>query len=118
MGTADILRHYAKDSAARWSCGTFGAIAEFARDPGEPAEISEGDKITIVTGRGGMRLDPETDMRPVAYELPGPHPAAWQHGLALCRPAENPGASGREALTELGPDAKALRPADRDAILF
>jgi hypothetical protein len=50
----DILRRYVRDSQASWSCGSFGAIAEFTRDPGEDAEISE-DSLPIVTARGGMR---------------------------------------------------------------
>jgi hypothetical protein len=113
----DILRRYLRDSETSWSCGSFGAIAEFARDPGEDAEISE-DGFHIVTARGGIQLTPVDDIRPVAFELPGHHPYTWQHGLALCLPAEYSRLAGREALTELGPDTKALRPGDRKAILF
>ena len=113
----DILRRYIRDSEASWSCGSFGAVAEFARDPGEDAAISK-DGLAIVTARGGIRLTPSNDIRPIAYELPGRHPDAWQHGLALCLPVGNCRLSGREVLTELGPDAEALRPRDREAILF
>jgi hypothetical protein len=113
----DILRRYVRDSEASWSCGSFGAIAEFARDPGEKAAISEGG-LAIVTARGGMRLTPVKDIRPIAYELPGHHPDTWQHGLALCLLADRCRLAGREVLTELGRDAEPLRPEDRSAILF
>ena len=76
------------------------------------------DGLAIVTARGGMRLTPIDDIRPVAYELPGRHPDTWQHGLALCLPEDNCQLAGRWALTELGPDVEGLRPEDRGAILF
>jgi hypothetical protein len=117
-GLSEILRRYARDSAASWSCGSFGAIAEFVRAPDEPAAISADEKIAVVTGRGALGLDPTAEFRPIAYELPSRHPEAWQHGLALCLPVESPDMTRRKALTELGPDGDALRPAERDAILF
>jgi hypothetical protein len=113
----DTLQRYVRDSDASWSCGSFGAIAEFARDPGEDAAISEGG-MAIVTARGGMRLTPSGDIRPIAYELPGRHPDTWQHGLAFCLEAERCRLAGREVLTELGPDAGALRAQDRSAVLW
>jgi hypothetical protein len=113
----DILQRYLRDSKTSWSCGSFGAIAEFARDPDEDVEISE-DGFHIVTARGGIQLIPIDDIRPVAVELLGRHPDTWQHGLALCLPAEHSRLAGRKALTELGLDMKALRPGDREAILF
>jgi hypothetical protein len=111
------LRHYVQDSDTSWGCGTFGAIAEFARDPGETVKIS-GDGLTAVTARGGMRLSPVSDIRPIAYELAGAHPDTWQHSLALCLPADRCRLTGRGVLTELGPDAEALRRADRETVLF
>lgn len=111
------LRRYVQDSGATWSCGSFGAIAEFARDPGETVVISD-DGLAAVTARGAIRLNPADYIRPIAYELPGRHPDTWQHGLALCLTAARSRLGGREVLTELGPDAEALRPEDRDGLLF
>ena len=46
------------DHETNWSLGTFGAIAEFARDPDEPVALSDGDAgLTAVTARGGIRID-------------------------------------------------------------
>jgi hypothetical protein len=113
----DMMRRHVRDSETSWSCGSFGAIAEFARDPGEDVAISE-DGLAVVTARGGMRLTPTEDSRPVAYELVGRRPETWEHGLALCLPQDRRRPAGREALTELGLDAAALRPEDHEAILF
>ena len=45
----DFLGDQLADVQAGWSVGTFGAIAEFTRDPGEPAELRRtGDAISIV----------------------------------------------------------------------
>jgi hypothetical protein len=114
---ADTLRRYIRDSEASWSCGSFGAVAEFARDPDEVVEIAD-DGFAVVTARGGMRLSPAEDIRAIAYELATRHPDCWQHGVALCLPAGRCRLTGRGSLTELGPDAEALRPQDRAAVLF
>ena len=34
-----LLRAHLLDESSQWNLGTFGAIAEFMRDPGEPVEI-------------------------------------------------------------------------------
>jgi hypothetical protein len=114
---AATLRHYLRDFGASWSCGSFGGVAEFARDPDETVEISD-EGLTSVTARGAIRLSPIDDIHPIAYELAGRHPDSWQHGLALCLPSDNSRLTGREALTELGPDTEAIRPQDREAVLF
>jgi hypothetical protein len=55
------------DMEAGWSVGTFYAIAESARDPGEPAELLKTrDGISVVTGKGGLHITPQRDMRLIA----------------------------------------------------
>ena len=52
-----------------WSLGTFGAIAEFMRDADEPAHIVKEDQSTsVVTPRGGIRLEASPGLRPMAFE--------------------------------------------------
>ena len=58
----------------------------------------------------------DSALRPVAYETA--FGGAWSHTVALCLPEEACGAPIRTVLAELGPDADALRPQDRGAILF
>ncbi|HWB51460.1 MAG TPA: hypothetical protein VG651_20280 [Stellaceae bacterium] len=115
---AAILRRYASDSEAAWSCGSFGAVAEFMRGADEPADIIAEDVITVATARGALRIAPSADIRPIAYELPRQHPDTWHHGLALCLPLDECRPGGRSSLTELGPDTAAVRPQDRTAIRF
>jgi hypothetical protein len=113
----DFIAGQIEDIDAQWSLGTFGAIAEFSRDPDEKVQISRTEtSISAVTARGGIRLDARPDVRLVAFETITTQ--AWSQRVALCL-AERSAAMGRRAtLTELGPDKQALRAQDRGAILF
>ncbi|SIP86520.1 hypothetical protein SAMN05421641_10148 [Paracoccus thiocyanatus] len=105
------------DTGAGWSMGSFGAIAEFHHVAGDPPPRPL-DGCGIVTERGGVRLDDLTDLTPVAWEALSPRPHRWQQGVALCLPEGRLGTARRQVLTELGPDAGALRDQDRGAVLF
>jgi hypothetical protein len=101
------------DAEAQWSLGTFGAIAEFARDAGESAVLSP---LSAVTGRGAIMIRPLAQMRLFAFETTTRD--GWSQRVALCLPADCCAMNGRSVLTEIGPDTDALRGSDRDAILF
>ena len=96
-----------------WSMGTFGAIAEFTRDAGEPAAVTT---LSAVTARGGIRLLPTPALQLVATELLTTE--SWSQRVALCLPREKSAMHARTSLTELGPDTEALREQDHAAILF
>lgn len=113
-----LLVDHILDPHASWACGRFGAIAEFHRDPDEPVEIAMGQAIEVSTSRGAIRLDVLPELRPVAYETISSCIESWGQGVALCLPREVAAMSGRPVVTELGPDRGAVRPQDRDAILF
>ncbi len=98
-----------------WSIGVLGALAEFERDENEPALRSA---ASVVTPRGAIALSLRGDTRAIAYEAPSAHPDSWLHGIALCLPRSACRMHARRAVTEIGPDTDALRPQDRDAILF
>jgi hypothetical protein len=105
------------DAETQWSLGTFGAIAEFARDNDEPVELVRGrTAVSAATPRGGVRIELPHDLRLIAFETTTK--ASWNHRVALCLPQDRCGMSRRAVLTEIGPDADALRPADRGAVLF
>lgn len=114
----DLLNAYLSDPASAWVCGGFGALAEFTYDPGEAVTFLEGDSVGAVSARGAVRLDLTHDLRPVAYETLSKTSKGWGQGLALCLPDTVARMSERTVVTELGPDRDALRPQDRDAILF
>jgi hypothetical protein len=113
----DMLAGQLADSKAGWSMGTFGAIAEFTRDDDEAASLDRtGDAISVVTARGGLRLQADPGLRPIASETPTKE--SWSHRIALCLPQADCAMSRRDVLSEIGPDREALRMQDRDGILF
>jgi hypothetical protein len=115
--TIDLISEQLADPHAQWSLGTFGAIAEFMREPGEPAEIAEAEQsVAVVTQRGGIRVEPRADLCPIAFETITA--SAWSQRVAFCLPEAGSAMNRREVLTEIGPDRGALRPQERDALLF
>lgn len=113
----DLLLDHLHDPASSWSCGRFGAVAEFHRDAGEPAELDTAS-FSISTARGALRIDPAAIARAVAWEAPGSAPDGWTHGVALCLDRAAARMSGHATITELGPDHDAVRAEDRGAVLF
>jgi hypothetical protein len=113
-----LLLDHLRDPESSWSCGRFGAIAEFHRDPGEPVTIVERPVLSAATARGAIRIQTPAELRPIAYETISKCIDSWGHGLALCLPREHARMSGRTTITELGPDREAIRAEDRDALLF
>ncbi|MEM1345048.1 MAG: hypothetical protein AAGI34_10785 [Pseudomonadota bacterium] len=110
------LESHLQDWQAGWSVGSFGAIAEFHQDADEAALVEA--PLTRATARGAIRIERLDGVVPVAWEALSKNPARWQQGVALCLPVDEARASGRRVLTECGPDAGAIRPEDRTAILF
>jgi hypothetical protein len=113
----DFLVGQLADIEASWSVGTFGAIAEFTRDAGEPAELHQTcDRISVVTDKGGLRIVFRPELRLIVSESPTSE--SWSHRVALCLPYESCAMSRRTTLTESGPDGVALRTQDRNGVLF
>lgn len=113
---AALLRAALEDPETAWSMGSFGAIAEFMRDPDEGfADITDG-RLGLVTRRGGLSLKLIPGLRPIAYETAVS--SGWNHAVALCLPEDACAMSGRTVITELGQDDEALRAEDRAGILF
>jgi len=113
----EFLAAQMADPRTNWSLGTFGAIAEFARDADEPLSLSRSDvALASMTGRGGIRIEPGNGVRLFASESTTRD--SWNHRIALCLPERQCAMNQRTALTELGPDREALREQHRDATLF
>lgn len=113
------LAGHVRDPACAFSLGVFGAIAEFMRDAGEDADMDAGDaRIAILTARGALAARRHPEMVLADYAVPSRHPARRVPGRALCLPAAAAARAGRRVVTELGPDADAVRPEDRCAVLF
>ncbi|MEQ8899376.1 MAG: hypothetical protein RID23_20045 [Roseovarius sp.] len=97
--------------------GSFGAIAEFHHVAGDAAP-PRARTLEQGTTRGAIRIDRLDGVRPVAYETLSPKTHRWTQGLALCLPEAEAAMHRRDVLTELGPDAGAIRTEDREAVLF
>jgi hypothetical protein len=113
----EFLAAQMADPRANWSLGTFGEIAEFARDADEPLTLSRSDvALAAMTGRGGIRIEPGNGVRLFASESTTRD--SWNHRIALCLPERQCAMNQRMALIELGPDREALREQHREATLF
>lgn len=69
MKIQDWIARGLRDPGTQWSAGTYGAVAEFSRDLGEPANIvcaRLGGEAS--TARGGIRVELREEVRAVAYE--------------------------------------------------
>lgn len=114
-----LILEQAREPETGWSLGGFGAIAEFMRTPEEAASVVADEAgVAVVTGLGAMRIDWIAGLRPVAYETATGQGDRWSHAVALCLEAGAAAMSRRTLVVELGPDRAALRPQDRDAVLF
>ena len=113
----ELIADQLADPEAQWSLGTFGAIAEFMRDADEPAEVVREEPVAaVVTPRGGIRLEVRPGLRPIAFETVTTQ--SWSQRVAFCLSERESTTSRRTVLTELGPDAQALRAQDRGGVLF
>lgn len=85
MTTRDLLRDQLVSAETQWNLGTFGAIAEFMREPGEPVQIrDEANRLSATTDRGGIALGDLSDVTLVASE--SAIGSGWSHRVALCLP--------------------------------
>ncbi|MGB6445611.1 MAG: hypothetical protein WBF47_10560, partial [Xanthobacteraceae bacterium] len=113
----DLLAAQLADSETAWSIGSFGAIAEFMRQPDEVMKVGSGEEtVSAITAKGGLRIVAHPELRPFASESLTTQ--SWTQRLALCLPEETAPMNGHTVLTEVGLDSEALRVEDRDGILF
>jgi hypothetical protein len=101
-----FLRRALGDPATGWSAGSFGAVAEFMRDPAEPCAVTSDSTFT---GRGGIALNWREDATLFASESPTAG-GGWTQRVSLCLPRDLCAMHRRTVLTELGPD--------REGVLF
>src|SRR5438105_11432646 len=111
----ELVDSHLRSARSSWSIGAFGAIAEFHRDASEPVELSG---LSAVTARGAIAVRLARGCRAFAYELLSARSDLWLHGVVLCLPESGARMDARTRIAGLGPDREALRPQDRDALLF
>ena len=116
MNTVDgIVKQQLALPSTSWSIGVLGALAEFHRDDGEPCTNGG---TCVMTERGALKLEVPPSTRAIAYEVVTQNVNMWNHGVALCLPREECEMTCRRAISEIGPDREAIRPQDRESILF
>ena len=122
-----LLRAHLADRASSWSIGGYGAIAEFHWLPDDPVAHGRGrdddgshgcGQLCVTSAAGALRITLDDEVVPHAYQNLSRHPDRWLQGLALCLPWRRARRTRRTVLTELGRDQHAVRPDDRDALLF
>jgi hypothetical protein len=105
----DFLAEHLADVETGWSIGTFGAIAEFTRDAEESAALYCGSRaISAMTGRGGLRIEADDALRPIASESLTAQ--SWNQRVALCLPKEACAMNKRSVLSEIGQIAMRCAP--------
>jgi hypothetical protein len=116
---ADVVHRHMEKPSTSWSIGSFGAIAEFHLESDEAVtrELSSSGGV-ILTERGGISIELMGECQPAPYEILRRGNHRWLHGVNLCLPENLAARTGRQGLTELGADQAALRPEDRNDILF
>jgi len=113
----DLLHREISNPDTQWSLGTFGAIAEFSRGHDEPVLLTQSDYgASAVTARGGIAIKHRPRSRLFASE--SITKTGWNQRIALCLPADDCAMSSRDALTAIDADHEALRPEDRESMLF
>ncbi|WP_051341680.1 DUF6925 family protein [Pseudonocardia spinosispora] len=104
------------DPRAAFSVGTFGALAEFVREPSDDIELTHrGSEHTAVSAQGALTVTVSDDLTVRAWQRPTGD--SWSHSVALCLPEDRAEGPTRTVLTELGPDSAAARECDRGSVL-
>ncbi|MET0680435.1 MAG: hypothetical protein ABWZ41_05475 [Burkholderiales bacterium] len=111
----ELIAEHLASSVSGWSIGTYGVLAEFAREAGEPCEHHD---MQVVTARGAIRIEANPAAAALAYEVLSVPPGLWHHGVLFSLPDAAAAVPARRAITELGPDRRAVRANDRTAVLF
>jgi len=111
----ELIAEHLASPASGWSIGTYGVLAECAREAGEPCDRSGPQ---VVTARGAIRVQANPAVIARAYEVLSVQPSLWHHGVLFSLPERESAMPARRTITELGPDRDAIRPDDRAGVLF
>jgi len=112
---ADRLLVTARNPWSGFAIGVQGAIAEFTRFPRDRAVVG-GDAgcLLIQSAQGALRLEIQPWIRVFGFGPEGGAPDEVVLAVHRARLASPPA----RAITELGPDERAIREADRGVLLF
>ncbi len=116
---ASFIEEHLSSPDHNWSIGISGAIGEFMYDNDEQISIEKnGKQVNIITPRGAMQINTDTNIKCVAYEEPSPCTKSWSQSVAFCLSESDARGEKNNRLTELGPDKNAITASSRKKILF
>ncbi len=116
--TTKLIAGTLRDPHCGFSIGCLGALAEF-QDAGAFAPAATGNgALAACSDRGAIRIKPAVAASAVAYEALSAAKDAWQCGIVLVTAPDARSGHAREVLTELPPDADAIRECDRQSLMF
>lgn len=114
----DILERWLGDEITGWSMGSFGAICEFIRWPGDAPAIRADHGIGWFTHRGGIRFDRTEGLTALAWDMPSTRSERFFRHVEFLLPEAEALVPQPKGLAEIGVDADAIRPEDRDMVVF
>lgn len=119
LSTKDLMnfwRPLVDDAGHSWSIGTFGASAEFHREPDEAVAKSDtATTMSVATDKGAIRVDAKGALEVVAFDNLNSDGESWSQSVAFCNAFR---ADAPQVITPLGEDRDAIRDADRSARLY
>lgn len=114
----DLFETWLADEISGWSMGSFGAISEFIRWPGDPAALPADRGIGWFTHRGAVRVDRTEGVKALAWEMPSTKSDRFFRHIEFLLPETEATVPQCQGITEIGVDHAAIRPEDRDMVLF
>ena len=118
---AKLLHDELNNKAAGFSIGCLGAIAEYHDPDGALSCVTHSDRKTTLAAastRGAIRVELSGHEKAIAYEILTKAIDTWQCGIAITVPKRTAATPPLTALTELGPERRAINEQDQGDILF
>lgn len=114
----NVIAQWLADELTGWSMGSFGAICEFIRWPGD-APAQKADRGTgWHTPRGAIRIDTTAGVTLLAWDMPSTKSDRFFRHVELLLPEAQARVAQSEGLQEIGIDQDAIRAEDRDMVIF
>lgn len=114
----ETLERWLSDEITGWSMGSFGAICEFIRWPGDAPALPADRNAGWFTPRGGIRFDRTEGLTALAWDMPSTKSERFFRHVEFLLPEAEALVPQCKGLTEIGVDEDAIRPEDRDMIIF
>lgn len=114
----ETLDRWLRDEITGWSMGSFGAICEFIRWPGDAPAAQADRGLGWFTDRGGIRFDRTDGLTALSWDMPSTKSERFFRHVEFLLPEAEALVPQCKGLTEIGTDHEAIRPEDRDMVIF